>query len=475
MTTVVWRFVSRPEAASPVLLDMNQATGGNKIMLNFGRGFDISPPELKQSFTVNSLVDGGRLTSTAYENRVLKFSISLQGTLIEKTTNLALLKRELGKYRNLIMYTPKSGTIPPVFFRTFKSDSYVMVNRTEKGAWHVDCEVIAEPFALGVRVKPLTNTVVSNDPLNASNGQRVNFPTIIGDVPTPAFASIVFDPALPIGETFYLASRSHDNAEFVHHRQFKTADLWPGGNAFMWSGGNTSGGEAAATNFAGGNTSLQTRATFNSWGEGTDLQSQRGRYRLLIRVHTSVATSTFGVQLQDQRYLSSVKSKFLTWVADDFSRWDHLDMGVFTHPVSEVPMELGYSGEVPTFQGMNFTLDASRISGTGNFEFDYVAFLPADEHMLILSPQQDIYSLTIDGPNGMIYSMQGVLTDPFNTSDPFPLQVGEDGMMPWRGSIPDLVPGAPNTWYMLNTRGETGDVFTLNVYYWPKWLEVAAP
>lgn len=470
MTTVVWRFVSRPEAAAPVLLDMNQGTDGNKIVLNFGRGFDISPPELKRSFAVNSLTDGGRLTSAAYDNRTLKFSVSLQGTLIEKTTNLALLKRELGKYRNLIMYTPKSGTVPPVFFRTFKSDSYVFVNRTEKGAWHVDCEVIAEPFAIGERIKALTNAPVSNNPANA-NGQRINLPTIIGDVPSPAFISIVFSPALGQGETFYLASRTRENSGFVHFYQGEAAGLPTG--SFVWSGGNTSGGQAAATNFS----NTASHAYRGTWTmSGTSLSARKGRYRVLARVHASVVPSTFTVSVADTRFVPGIHGKKITWLADDFTRWDVIDFGVYSHPASELPNEMGYSGEAPVIADhLGGTLDAGRVSGTGNFEWDYFIFLPADESMLMFSPTQPVTSVTFDGPNEMIYHMDGDLTDPFNTADPDRLKTEDWGIVPWRGAIPDVVPGEPNTWYMLNTRGDTTDTITLNMYYWPRWLEVAKP
>lgn len=477
MPTVTWMFVDKPEKTANVLLDMNQNYGGNKIVLNFGRKFDISPPAKKRSFATNSLMNGGRLTSAAFDNRTLEFSISLQGTLEEKSANLAKLNYQLAQFRNLIMYTPRPGVVEPVFFRTFVSDEYTIVNRSEKGAWHVDCQVVAEPFAIGERKQPIDHVLTSNDPASPSNAQRLDFPTIIGDAPAPAFAHIQWGAGTNLERfnTFYLASRTHHNQYFHSNWQFVTADINAGvGDSFMFSGGDTSGGSAAATNFASSNT-LNTRAYFDTGDLVTDVYSIRGRYRILIRVHCSVVPSTFAVRLRDERFSTGfVYSKLLTWNADSTSHWDHLDFGVFSHPAYETPNEFGLSGQAPGVGQMAFSLEAQRLSGTGNLEFDYVTFLPADESLCMVSTHQSQSDIILDGPNEMVYGMWD--SSPFDTQNQYWYYLYQgNGLMPWRGSIPDLVPGAPNSWFFFNDRGAMTQLFTFNVYYWPRWLEVATP
>lgn len=476
MPSITWKFVKKPEAASDVILDMNQSYGGNKVVLNFGRSFDISTPPKKRSFAVNSMTDGGRLSSAAYENRVLEFSVSLQGTLEEKTANLSRLNRELGKAKNLIMYTPRPGVIPPVFFRTFSSDEYTIVNRMEKGAWHVDCKVVAEPCAIGERVQPVVEVLTSNDPGSPSNACRMDFPTIIGDCAAPSFSHIYFNPALSSGDTFYLSSRSHDNQYFNSIRQFVPADF--GADTVAASGADFSGGAGAVTNFATSNADLITRVTFNS-SQVADVYSIRGRYRVLVRMKSSDTTTKYALRLQDDRFSAQdVWSKMIEWtpfIDNDGSGWTHLDFGVLSHPPYQSPPEFGFSGESPGLGGIDLSLQVQRLSGTGTLSTDYAMILPADESMCIISPTEDPQAhIVLDGPNEMVYGMWE--SSPFNKAATYWYYLYQGtSLIPWRGGIPELVPGAPNTWYFSRKRGTVSALMTFDVYYWPRWLEVAAP
>ena len=469
-------FVDKPEATATVRLDMNQSFGGNKVVLNFGRKFDISSPPLKQSFATNSMIDGGRLNSSAFENRNLQFSVTLQGTLQEKASNLAKLNRELGRPQNLIMYTPKASEIAPIFFRTFRSDQYTFVSRTEKGPWHVDCQVVAEPCAIGEMLHPIQAVATSNDPAAVSNGQHLDFPDIIGDCPSPAYAYIHFEPALSPKDAFYLSSRTHHNSSFHHARQFVSGDA--GADTVAASGADFSGGGGLVTNFATSNADVVDRVTFNS-SQIADVYTVRGRYRVLVRMRFTGTSDNMALRLQDQRFsIEDVYSKLLTvvpFVEDDWDDWTHMDFGVVSHPPYQTPNEFGYSGQPPGVGGIDTSFQAQRVTGSGSLYTDYAAFLPADESMLIASPQQSGQShLILDGPNEMVYGMwEG---SPFDKTKTFWYYLYQGtGPIPWRGSIPDLVPGAPNSWYFLQRRGDITDQMTFDVYYWPKWLEVATP
>lgn len=477
MPSITWKFVDRPEAATATtLLDMNRVNG--KMVLDMGKGFDISPPELKQSFANNSLLDGARLTASAFENRVLKFSLGFQGTLTERIAMIAAVNKELHKPKNLIMYRPHPSATP-VYFRTMRSDQYSVINRGGAAeVWGMDLEVVAEPFAIGERLQPFVATTASNDAAASTNSQRLDFPTIVGDVPSPAFVHIEFPSGMRLDrfDTFYLASRTRNNVNFHSNKQFASGDLSASvGDSFMFSVANASGGQAAATNFAANNT-LAARASFTC-DNITDAFSLRGRYRMLMRVHSSVVPSSFAVRLKDLRFgTEEIYSKTLIWNADTTANWDHLDFGVFVHPPYEAPEEFGYSGEVPGYAvgDMAFTLHAQRLSGTGNFEFDFVTMLPADESLMMFSTHQVQSDVVLDGPNEMVYGMWS--SSPFDKTDSNWYKIDQgNGLMPWRGAIPDLVPNAPNSWFFFNNRGEMADNFIFNVYYWPRWLEVATP
>lgn len=471
MPSITWKFVTVPEATAPVLLDMNRSNG--KVVIDMGREFNISPPALRQSFATNSLLDGGRLTSSAFENRVLKFSLGFTGSVTEKIAAVAAVNKELRKPRNLIMYRPHPSA-KPMFFRTMRSDQYGVTNRGGAAeVWNYDYEVIAEPFAIGEMIQPIVNVATSNDPIAATNAQRLNFPTIIGDAPAPAFVHIEFAPALPRLETFYLASRTHENALFNHARQFVAADITGFASSFTFSAANTSGGSAIATNFSGG-PSMGNKVTFDS-SQVSDAFSIRGRYRVLIRAHASVAPSKFEMRLEDKRFnTEGVFSKELSWDANTTANWQHLDFGVFSHPAYETPNEFGYSGQPPGVGGLTFNLQVGRLSGTGNFEADYALFLPADETLMMFSPHQSRTDVVLDGPNEMVYGMYE--SSPFDKTATFWYFLSNaNGLIPWRGAIPDLVPGAPNSWYFLNSQGDMADLFNFDVYYWPRWLEVATP
>lgn len=188
MASITWMFVQSPETPPSILLNMNQENGS--ILLDMGKKFDLSPPARRKSFATNSMVDGSLLTSSSADNRVLTFSIALQGTIQQKIDLLRALTRELSKSQNLIMYQPDKS-ISPVFFRTMRSDEYVIVNRGGRaGAWGIDCQVLAEPYAISPRVDLASNVVVRNDPAatDTDNPCFIDLNGIIGDVPSPAFA-----------------------------------------------------------------------------------------------------------------------------------------------------------------------------------------------------------------------------------------------------------------------------------------------
>lgn len=165
-----WKFVDSPVASPTVFLDMNN--GSTWKTLGGSDNFKLPSPPLDRTFANNPMNDGALLSSAAYENRALTFTLELSGaTEAARVAQLDALKAELAKPSNLLMYQSQLAA-NPVFFRTVRSDEYEVDNQFVPGqTWRVSCVVMAEPFAIGIR-RDLASVIVTNDP--ASPGTVLN-------------------------------------------------------------------------------------------------------------------------------------------------------------------------------------------------------------------------------------------------------------------------------------------------------------
>jgi hypothetical protein len=477
MATVVWKFVSTISATPAVTFDMNRQNAS--VVLNFGETFDISPPAKKRSFTTNSMTDGGLLTSSAYENRVLEFTVSLQGSLTEKAALHRELKKQLSQDRNLIMYTPKAGVINPVFFRTMKSDDYSFTHKTEGGPWHVACKVIAEPFAIGIRVDQALGASVTNNPTSGANPARLDFTGIIGDVPSPPLVKITSPVTGGLkNNPVYIGQRT-GRTFFDNWKQAELGTLYT--DTSTWTAGsNATGGtpNMIVTTFATA-TAMGGRLRVQFVPTGGDRDALRGRYRVLMRVGTGTTGSTFKARWATPGGNNWIRGRVAQFTLNlDTVQQKHIDLGMLAHPPYQAPAEIGYSGLAPGIEDMWITIDVERVNG-GNFNMDYVYLMPADERLCVVSAAttdagDGVGAIVLDGPNDMTYGGESTL-NLFDTAVANRSLYAAYGLVPRIGGLPILVPGVTNRWYILQESAAVTSTLNFDVHYWPRWLEVATP
>lgn len=463
---ITWKFVDSPVSTPAVLLDMNDKLD---FALNMGKDFDVSPPTLRKSSSTNSMADGARLTAASFDNRFLKFTVAIDPmgakTVQQKELLLTELNMELAKPENLIMYKPDVNS-QPVFFQTVRSDAYVLDHRGgSKKSWDVACEVEAQPFAIGIRQSPVVNVTITNDPASGTNPQKLDITGIKGDVPAPAF--------IRMGTSFgalgqWVFAQKTDNATALG-TVFVQAESGTQGTDTTTQANDTSysgaGNNFSRTTFAT-NANLTTRLTL------TIPQTIRGTYRVYARLRTGTGTNNYTIQAAypgTDRFFGPALD--IESSAQNFGLYD---LGLMDFPFpSPVPPQFGYSRLTGTsYPSQNIEILAARSSGTGNLDFDYIYFMPADERMCQFSNTSGVGFIVIDGAQEKAYGMTSA-SDPFGATR---IPDSQGGVVVLYSVPPQLVPGVTNRWFML--RGGTSAVtntWALWVDYWPQWRVVATP
>jgi hypothetical protein len=456
---VTWKFVDTPVTTPATLFDMNDKLD---CALDMGAGFDISPPELKKSVSKSNMRDGGQLTASYYENRVLQFSVGLlPSSTASKEQLLTELNQELAKSNNLIMYKSDSASVP-VFFRTVRSDNYKFVNRGgSRKIWNVDCAVEAEPFAIGVRQTPLNAVTITNNPASGANPGRIDISGITGDSPSPAFLNIGTNLT---AATYFILSQETRSPTIVPFVQAESGTLGtdttlPGADAAMSGGGSS----YARTNFAT-NSDMATRLTL------TTPVTVAGTYRVFARVRGQTATGTYKVRINFPNVNVAGQPAEFTLSSGVFHI---IDLGLFDFPTPAMyPDMIGYSNLTGTHVTQTILIQAQRTSVSGSLDFDYFYLMPGNERMCTFQTPAAIGRLIVDGANEIAYGMTSG-SSPFGGTR---IIDNQQAIIPLHGGVPQLVPGVTNRWFIM--QGMTtaiSNTFSLTVDYWPRWRQVAIP
>lgn len=400
-TPITWAFVDQPVASPTVLLDMNN--GSTTRVLDPGP--QTPTPPLNRSFASNAMTDGGILSAASYQNRELKFTVWLNGaTQSAKISQLDALKAQLAKPSNLIMYVPPGWSFP-VFFRTFRSDDYVVDNGggVAGAEWRVSCDVLAEPFAIGAR-RDLTQVTVTNNPASGTNPIFWDMASIAGDSPTPAFVKI--GTALAVADPVILAQRTVNQPTTV--TCFAQCEAGTMGTDTTTQANDTamSGSSNNFTRTTFTTASLTTRVTVTV-PTATAPEALRGRYRVFVRVRTSATGSNFTLRYaQNAGGTDFVNGPITSLDSLANTVFRHVDLGVVEFPTAgPYPTTIGYSGLSAQMVTQTLAIQAGRNSGTATLDMDYVYLMPADERFLVAArnAMQASSSLIIDGPNEMAY------------------------------------------------------------------------
>lgn len=465
MATIL-RFVNSIASSPTVRLDLND--GSTWTM----RDFNAPPPRLRRAMGQNTMRDGGHVSSSLYDMRMLMAGLNVKtATADASATQLQLLARELDREENYLMYQAE-GMTKPVFFCTKRSDFSALTDTRAQPAFRVPTiDILAEPFALGLR-ETLGPFTVNNDPAAGSNGHFFDVSGVIGDVAAPCVV---------------VNTGTHRGGGWLAVRQRGTpSDL----GAFWWVQAesctlvidttNPGGGPDAAMSGTGTNnyvrTSFTTNAALNtrisrSLASMTDLNAAEmvGRWRVLAVVRRNDATSVMTAQAQ---VAPAVPGAVFTIPATTSRQV--LDLGVFQ--IGPQFSRVGvYNSVNARSKEHTISLAAGRSSGSGTLDWDYVLLMPADEASMIVSgAPATTDELVIDGLNESVYeAATGV--DIFVASS----ALTYSGAVNVAGSFPELVPNQTNRFFALfadDTAGTwpvvKGDVGTVSIHYWPRYLNV---
>jgi hypothetical protein len=458
-----FKFVDSPTASPTVFLDMNDGSTWKTLGGDF---FKLPSPPLKRTIAANTMTDGGTLSAAAYDLRTIGFTLELTAsTEAGREAQVDALKAQLAKPSNLLMYQSQLSA-NPVFFRTLRSDEYDLnMQFIPSVGWRVECNILAEPFAIGIR-RDLSTVTITNDPASGTNPIKWDIAGIVGDSPTPAFVRL---SNLGAGNTAVLATRSVNNPTAV--TVFAQAE-----SGTMGTDTTTQANDA---NFSGtGNnwtrTSFATSANFvtrNTLAVPTasSAEALRGRYRVFLRCRASAGGSVFSIRWQQNDTLAdAIPGPTVTYTGT--TALTILDLGVLEFPAATAaPTTIGYSGLTATYTAPTLAIQVSRTSGTASFDMDYVYLMPADERLCSVNQTQALGFIVLDGPNDTTYGMASGTTafGATRTVD----QGG--GLVPRYGGLPMLVPGVTQRWHMFVPAHAITGTKTVDVSYWPRWREVA--
>lgn len=456
-----WKFVDSPTASPTVLLDMNDGSTWRTLGGDF---FKLPSPPLRRALAQNNMTDGGILGSAAYDLRTLTFTLDLLGsTDTARIAQMDALKAQLAKPSNLIMHQLQTASFP-VFFRTLRSDDYVVDTEISTNFWRVSCTVLAEPFAIGVR-RDLAQVTVTNDPAAGTNRTLWDVTGIVGDSPTPAWVRI---SNLGAGGVAILGQRTVNNPTAVTvFQQSETATL--SSDTTTWSNAVMSGGSGTASSFT--SSTLATRLTF-TMPSASSPEALRGRYRVFLRVHTGGTSADFVIRtaLNPGAGMDPIYGPQVSYHANTI--WQFLDLGVVDFPAFPAPQAIGYSGLTPALASAQLAIQASRANGLDNLDVDYVYLMPADERMCMVRQSTALGYVVLDGPNDAAYGMAAG-SSPFSGTLASRVVDNAGGLVARMGNAPMLVPGVTNRWYLLVDKQDITTTKTVDVSYWPRWREVA--
>lgn len=431
----VVKFVDSIAASPTVRLDVNDEV---KWIV---RDFQAPPPQLRRAMSQNAMRDGVLVSSSVYDSRTVTLTLDLV-TADQDTnaTELQKLARELDRTDNFLMYQPVGAT-KPVFFRLFRSDMSQIENlKGPKALRRPTINLLAEPFALGLREVIATAATISSNPAAGTNPISFLTGTISGDAApecvllmTPSAANQYMVTAEGSGPALRLA-------------QAETADVLgtdttlPGADAAMSGAGSNYSRTTFATSAP-----LGTRL---AWSSGIFQMPLEQYVKLLIRVRSSAA-GTYQVKLD----IPGIFSSGIVTVTFAAAGIQTVTLGTYNN--GRRLDEYGYDvGTTSGLSASSTTIALGRTSGGGSLDVDFVVAATLDQGSAITAALPSGVQCIFDGVAGRAWS--GFSASP----------------IAFAGRIPFLIPGVNNRIYFTPLSGAISDTLTLTAYYWPRYLFV---
>ena len=463
MALFTLQFVDAVSGSANLRLDLN-----DQVTWMVSDGTTFEAPRLRRAVSATMMLDGAHVAASAYEPRKLTIVLQLAPLSLDNSaTAVQNLSRELDRELNILKYKP--GTTSAVYFRVKRSDfTDLTFNEASRRA---TIELYAEPFAYGEQ--QTVNGVVRYDPANATNPQYLDVASLKGDVPTP----VIFAPddAIAAAQSVIATWRRpnlsgvDDLTSLVHFVQAENALVTLGTDAALQAvtGFSGSGSNGVRVSFAT-NATMVMRMSGN-WptsGAGT-----RGRWRVFVRLKKNTAGDVFFLKFRmgassTNIYIGGTVSTATTATTNITM----VDLGLFSTPYGAHPIFDGASGTRMGTSAAYWELHASRQSGAGTLDIDYIVFIPADDQFGIISwgstTGATLARFAWDGYNRVVY---GRLSNG-NVFQKTPASIVGNGALHLSPGvtnriyfIPDVTPAAQFT---------NSDTLDIDIYYYPRYLYV---
>lgn len=466
MSADVIQFVDSIDASPTVLLDVN-------LDLNpwICRLITANPPRLRRAMSTNAMTDGGDVSSSQYDMRTVVLDLEVRDSNQDDgAAQLQALARVLDR-ADLFLKWHINGASKPVFFKLFRSDMPAIREIQQAAASYraVQVELLAEPFALGLR-ETLGPFTVNNDPAAGSGALyfELSSSAVLGDVPAPFVAW-----GLNYVNKAWLSAR-YDGEALGTDLQFIQAESATLGTDTT----NPGGGPDADMSGAGTNNYVETSfatptlATRLTW----PAPAKRGRWRLLAAIRPSSGTdTTFQIKAAANGNGMWAEAPTIGITLTSTIR-QLVDLGLIS--INEETLKTaGYSTAENTAASIvaDLQIKAARTTGTRTLQWDYLVLSPADEGTLSFT-----YSVTtsagiaaIDGVRQQVYTVT-------SSSDPIAGSAtgSAAGSYLPAGSFLYVVPAMVNRFYFVK-QGASGSfvhdktsVSSISLGYWPRYLNV---
>lgn len=458
MALYTLQFVDAISGSASLRLDLNDQT-----TWAVADGSTFEAPRLRRAVASTMMLDGAYVTASAYEPRKITLVLQLAALSMDNSA-LALqnLGRELDRPLNILKYKP--GTTNSVYFRINRSDfTDVTFNEATRQA---RVELYAEPFGYGEQ-QTISDTIQFS-PAAASNGQFMDVSTIKGDVATP----VIFSPADDLA-SMQSAIATWRRAAAPTHAHFIQAEDASGGVGMSYGADTAiqsvvgfSGSSGARVTFAT-NATMVTRMSFLT-------SLPRGRYRAMVRIKKNTSTDQFFMKLKMGSNTTSIfTGGTVTTASTATTNITMVDLGLFSVPYGVHPTYDGISGTEMGTASTYVELQASRQSGAGTLDIDYIIWLPADDGFSIISWGTSYPSPPVavrfrwDGYSRSVYLWASTLNQVWSKTPASIVGSGAVYLSPNITNriylIPDVTPAAQFT---------NGNSVAVNIYYYPRYLYV---
>jgi hypothetical protein len=455
------KFVDSIVSSPTTRLDLGDGTTFRVVR----DGTEFPPPPLRRAVAQTLLQDGGIIPAAAYDFRRITLDLTVDASTADAVaTALQALYRELDRPGgNLLRW--QNETTHPVFFRTFRTSASAVDARpgfADGKRKRVIVDLLAEPFALGIREDPVSLVTVSTDPVAGTNPCFVDVTGVKGDVEAPAFIRWPDAATANDRETVFAVRRrgTPSAAPFLFQAEAMTqgTDTTTQANDANFSG-------------AGNNYSRCTFATATMQGRlstvdlGTASVDLRGRYRVYLRYRKNTSGDGINLMLRwgDVGFTTVDNAIFAT---PNTTSTCMADLGDISVPLGLDPVFDPSGTELAVADAFQLLLMAERTSGSGTIDFDFLLLVPADDRLAVLKWQAG-------GADRWLLDARDDSAHGRSSSD----QVASAGGPSIAGELPMLTPNQTNRIYMLREvapglSSTLTTVTNVSVSYWPRYLSV---